>query len=93
MKFDDEDVLSLSEAAKALPGKTSSSTVWRWATVGYRGVLLDTLRIGGRIFTSRRALQCFFEATSTRPEPMRSTSIPGSVVHADAELRKRGYKV
>lgn len=92
MRFDDPDVLSLSEAAKALPGKISTSTIWRWATNGQRGVLLDSLRIGGRLYTSRRALQCFCEAVSKRklskPRP-RQTHLAA----AEARLRRLGFKL
>lgn len=61
-KFDDPDVLPLAEAAKIVPGGgVSRGTVWRWATRGQRGVVLDSLRVGGRLFTTRRALQDFFD--------------------------------
>lgn len=62
-----EEVLSLTDAAKLLPRrrrgkKPHSSTLYRWATVGLRGVTLETLRVGGTLCTSREALQRFFVA-------------------------------
>ena len=93
MRFDEPDILSLAEAAKALPGKVAVSTVWRWATTGQRGVRLDSLRIGGRIYTSRRALQSFCEAVSDRAvveKPhFRDTNAEAEL----AELRRRGFRV
>lgn len=91
MRFDDPDVLSLSEAAEALPGKISTSTIWRWATSGQRGILLDSLRIGGRIYTSRSALQNFCEAVSKRSavKPrLRHTRLAAM----EAELTRLGLK-
>lgn len=63
----DEHVLSLGEAAAALPlvaGKRPSvSTMWRWARQGLQnGVRLEYARIGRRIVTSREALVRFAAA-------------------------------
>ena len=59
----DEQPLSLSDAAKALPrinGKRPhSSTLWRWARKGLQGVKLETRRLGGRFVTSIEALERF----------------------------------
>ena len=60
-----DDVLRLSEAAKILPRgrsgkKVHVSTLWRWSSRGIRGVKLETVRMGGLIYTSRKALQGFF---------------------------------
>ena len=60
-----DDVLRLSEAAKILPRgrhgkKIHVSTLWRWACQGVRGVRLETVRMGGVIYTSKEALQRFF---------------------------------
>jgi hypothetical protein len=48
------------------PGKRINvSTVWRWAMQGCRGVLLESIVIGGGRFTSREAIQRFAERLST----------------------------
>ena len=93
MRFDDADVLSLSEAAKALPGKISTSTIWRWATSGQRGIRLDSLRIGGRLYTSRRALQSFCEAVSQRVVVEKPHYRDANAEAELAELRRRGFSV
>ena len=60
-----DDVLRLSEASKILPRgrhgkKIHVSTLWRWSSRGVRGVKLETVRMGGLIYTSKQALQRFF---------------------------------
>src|SRR3954447_15412589 len=64
-----ETVVSLAQAADDLPRrrrgkKTHVSTLYRWATVGCRGVVLETIQIGATRCTSRKALQRFFERLS-----------------------------
>jgi hypothetical protein len=44
--------------------KTSASTLHRWATVGLRGIVLETLQVGGTKCTSMAALQRFFDRLS-----------------------------
>ena len=68
-----ETLISLTEAAKTVPRrrrgrKTHLSTIYRWATVGVRGVVLETLQCGGSRVTSREAMQRFFERLSG-PDP------------------------
>lgn len=66
--MESEDLLSLAEAAKILPGRPHVSTLWRWATpgVGPDRTRLETISIGGRRFTSRQALARFVLALSGR---------------------------
>jgi hypothetical protein len=64
-----ETLISLTEAAKTVPRrrrgrKTHLSTLYRWATIGVRGIVLETLQCGGSRVTSREALQRFFETLS-----------------------------
>jgi len=42
--------------------KCHVSTLYRWASVGCRGVRLETVQIGATCCTSREALQRFFES-------------------------------
>jgi hypothetical protein len=65
-----EQLLSLANAANLLPArrrgrKPHVSTLYRWATAGCRGVVLETIRIGGTRCTTPEALQRFFESLST----------------------------
>src|SRR5689334_10653496 len=69
-----ETVITFSQAADELPRrrrgrKCHVSTLYRWATIGCRGVRLESIQVGGTLCTSREALQRFFEAlTAARPE-------------------------
>src|SRR5579875_1927936 len=64
-----ESVFPLARAPDELPRrrrgrKTHVSTVYRWATDGCRGAILETIQVGGTRCTSREALQRFFERLS-----------------------------
>jgi hypothetical protein len=64
-----ETVRPLAQAASELPRrrggrKTHISTLYRWATAGCRGVVLETIQIGATRCTSLEALQRFFERLS-----------------------------
>jgi hypothetical protein len=64
-----ETLISLAQAANELPRrrrgrKTHVSTLFRWTTAGCRGIVLETLQVGGTRCTSKEALQRFFERLS-----------------------------
>jgi hypothetical protein len=66
-----ERPIPLTQAADALPRrragrKTHVSTLYRWAQVGCRGVVLECIQIGATRCTSREALQRFFERLGRR---------------------------
>jgi hypothetical protein len=74
-----ETIISLADAAKELPRrrrgrKVHVSCVYRWSTVGCKGVVLETLQVGGTRCTSREALQRFFERLS---QPVQAGSVGG----------------
>ena len=54
--------LSLTKLAQR--ENVNTSTVWRWAQKGVRGIHLETYRIGGRRFTSEEAF-CRFVTQTT----------------------------
>lgn len=73
ISFADEDLLSAKQVAELLPPRRLNrrlhvSTVHRWWTYGYRGVRLESIRIGGQRFTSLQALQRFFDRLSQADE-------------------------
>jgi hypothetical protein len=73
-----DDLISLREAANQLPrrrdGKpTHPLTLARWAQSGFRGICLEVLRIGSTLFTTRAALQSFFEKTTKQDGALRGT--------------------
>lgn len=64
-----ESVLSFVEAARYVGrlkgGKALSfQTLFRWATKGCRGVVLESICIGGTRCTSKEALQRFFDGVT-----------------------------
>ncbi|MBU4270584.1 MAG: DUF1580 domain-containing protein [Planctomycetes bacterium] len=61
-----ETLLSLSEAGKHLPRRRAGkrphvSCIYRWTTAGCRGIVLESIQIGGTRCTSRKALARFFQ--------------------------------
>src|ERR1700743_706630 len=56
---ENETLLSLTDAAKSLPGRPNITTLWRWRNHGVRGVKLETVLSGGRRYTSVEALRRF----------------------------------
>jgi hypothetical protein len=64
-----ESVFSFGEAARYV-GKLKGTkpialqTLWRWATRGCSGVVLETIFVGGMRCTSKEALQRFFDAVT-----------------------------
>lgn len=57
-----EHPLSLKEAARELPKPVATSTVYRWALRGVRGLKLETVKIGAQLITSREAITRFITA-------------------------------
>jgi hypothetical protein len=78
-----EELGRLAHAVRWVPGRRDGkrvhiSTLIRWATSGVRGVKLETVRLGGALFTSREAIQRFAErltaAQAGAPEPTRTVA-------------------
>ena len=93
-----EGLISLGEAARSLPkvdGRhTSQKSLWRWATRGIRGVRLESRRMGGRLFTSKPALDRFGErlaqAYADEPTTPRNTNTPSErASRSDANTNRR----
>jgi hypothetical protein len=64
-----EPAIPLTQATALVPRrrrgrKASVSTLHRWATRGLRGVVLETLQVGGTKCTSAAAMQRFFDRLS-----------------------------
>src|SRR5262245_31302524 len=84
-----ETLLSLADAAGTLPRRRKGrkphvSTLHRWATSGFKGVVLETIQVGGTKCTSEEALQRFFEACSTP----RSASPPATATAGTPPVRR-----
>ncbi len=91
-----ETPISLTAAAKTLPGQPHIATLHRWRLRGVRGVRLETVLVGGRRFTTQEALQRFFSATTAAtnggesPEVRTNKSRQQAIERAEAELREAG---
>jgi hypothetical protein len=66
--FSDE-LLSLKEASATIPGRPHFVSLHRWCKEGLRGVRLSTVLVGGTRYTTKRALNAFFEATANAATP------------------------
>ncbi len=85
-----EMLVSMTEAARLLPGRPHASTLWRWRKKGINGVRLDTIKCGGKRLTSREAIARFVEestAAADRPEPSGTAS--GTVRDHRSKARRR----
>jgi hypothetical protein len=60
--------LSLSQAARTLPGHTHPSTLWRWINKGVAGVRLRAVRIGRRVFTTQTWIEDFIQSCTAAGE-------------------------
>lgn len=61
-----ETIVTLTAATKRIPPrragkKCAVETTYRWSTNGCRGVVLETIQVGGTRCTSLEALQRFFD--------------------------------
>lgn len=85
-----EQLLSMTAAAKLLPGRPNVATLWRWRTSGCRGHRLETILFGGRRYTSREAIARFLAAING--EPIRSET-PRQRERAIAQAEKRAEQL
>jgi hypothetical protein len=83
-----EKLVLLNRLRESIPGRPNLSTLWRWRLRGVRGVKLEVVVVGGRVYSSREAVARFIAATtaaasrdsiaatgdaaSRQPMPMRS---------------------
>ncbi len=93
-----ETLLSLTKAAKTLPSRRAGkrphvSCLYRWTTSGCKGVVLESIQVGGTRCTSREALARFFQALtyadgcSPTPSPSRRQRAAAA---AERELLREG---
>src|SRR5436309_595292 len=89
-----EDMLTLSEATRLVPGHPHVSTLWRWVNRGIRGRKLETICVGGVRRTSKQALVRFFDgitaAASGEPAILTSRQRDRAYREAKRELDRAG---
>ena len=94
-----EEVVSLTEATKLLPHRRRGkrphvSCIYRWTTSGCRGVILESIQVGGTRCTSKQALARFFERLTNANSGETHQSPPrqrGAAEDADRKLREQGF--
>ena len=93
-----ETLLSLADAARILPRRRGGkkphiSCLYRWTTAGCKGILLESIQVGGTRCTSREALARFFERLTCADDP-RSDRTPSrcerAAAAAERELEREG---
>ena len=93
-----EQVVSLSDAAKLLPGRRQSkrphiSCIYRWTVNGCSGVVLESIQVGGTRCTSHEALARFMSrltAAVDKPSAERPLNRAKSVASALRSLERNG---
>ena len=90
-----QDAVPISEAGKLVPGRPATSTLWRWAKKGCRGVRLETFSVGSRRYVTREAIARFIEQTTaaanTQPPEPAVVDEPADLPEATKRrLRKKG---
>jgi hypothetical protein len=58
----DQEVISLTKAAQMIPSRPSTASVWRWCVKGVRKRKLDSTIVGGRRYTTERAVAEFLKS-------------------------------
>lgn len=65
--------------------KVSQHTIWKWATFGVKGIKLEHIFIGGRLFVTREAIQKFFEElTKTRVAKIQARRIAKEAIACES---------
>lgn len=93
--FLDQEFLTLTEAAKLIPGRkegerVSVGTVWRWRLRGLRnGIKLKSVLIGGQRCTTRQWLQDFIEAINpSASSSLQATATPRTPLQRERESER-----
>lgn len=66
INFEQEQAITINQAAQIIPGRPNPATVWRWINTGVRGFRLEAVPCGGRWFTSKEAIDRFLAAMASR---------------------------
>jgi Protein of unknown function (DUF1580) len=91
--MDQDEHLTLSDAAKSLPSRPHLSTIWRWATRGVRGHKLETLVIGGRRYTTPGRISAFLARLNRGEAKSSSTTATRGAQLAAKRLASEGFMV
>lgn len=99
ISLQEESLVSLRDAVNLLPKSGSKrvhiSTLFRWAREGVNGVVLETVHIGSRRYTSHEAIARFVRAVSSARSPQGaveqvSERSKGRMTKTEETLRREG---
>ena len=68
VELSSESLISLKDACAYLPGRPHISTMWRWIKRGIAGIRLETVKVGGKRFTSVEAIERFIASTTAEAD-------------------------
>lgn len=93
LSIQNDDLISLNDACRLLPKRRGGkrphvATLFRWASVGCRGIRLETVQIGGTKCTSRAALDRFFARLSQTPAAPASNGPPAAAQLDAAQIKR-----
>jgi len=60
----EDDLISISQAARKLPTKPAPATIWRWHAKGVNRIKLETVVVGGKRYTTEKAFVEFVRAVT-----------------------------
>jgi hypothetical protein len=89
-----DQLLGITAAARLLPGRPHCGTIMRWVQKGLGGERLEAVKVGGKWYTTREALNDFIARTtasaggqtaSTRHQPQQAVRLAAADV-AGAKL-------
>jgi hypothetical protein len=88
-----EHKIDLADAAKLVPGHPHASTLWRWSRRGIKArdgsrVRLEHVRLGGKVFTSREAIERFGAALAAADAAHFDPPAPPPKGRTDAQRRR-----
>ncbi len=78
------EAIPLRKASRLFPNNPPFSSIYRWATKGVRGVVLNTMIIGGRLTCTREDVATFLLMLNA-PRPVRG---PSDSERAAADARR-----
>ncbi len=82
--INEEKPFNFSTINKRHPIHPSVPTLWRWALRGLQGVQLETVKIGGRRYTTFEAIDRF----ASRLTALRSPEGPNASVHRQQAMAR-----
>lgn len=89
-----EHLLTINQAARRLPNQPHPSTVWRWVLTGLSGgAKLESVKIGGKRYTSVEAVDRFIAGATAAGEPVPPRSPcqrERDIARAERELEDQG---